>query len=71
MSVICTHKKELAEAVYWLVTAYGGRVNVYKEEKVSPGRFGPRMGRSLVCCEAVFEAFLRMTIKMYLQILEK
>ncbi|MGD2251187.1 MAG: hypothetical protein PVF58_22540 [Candidatus Methanofastidiosia archaeon] len=36
MSVICTHKRELAEAVYWLVTAYGGRVNMYKGKEVSP-----------------------------------
>jgi len=25
-----TEEKELAEAVYWLVTAYGGRVNIYE-----------------------------------------
>jgi hypothetical protein len=37
MSVICTHKRELAEAVYWLVTAYGGRVNMYQGKEVSLG----------------------------------
>ncbi|KYK34341.1 MAG: hypothetical protein AYK18_14295 [Theionarchaea archaeon DG-70] len=36
MSVICTEEKELAEAVYWLVTAYGRRVNMYEGEEVYP-----------------------------------
>jgi hypothetical protein len=36
MSVICTEEKEVAEAVYWLVTAYGGRVNMYQGKEVSP-----------------------------------
>jgi len=36
MSVICTEEKELAEAVYWLVTAYGGKVNMYKGKEIHP-----------------------------------
>jgi hypothetical protein len=36
MSVICTEEKELAEAVYWLVSTYGGRVNMYEGKEVSP-----------------------------------
>ena len=35
-SVIYTEEKESAEAVYWLVTAYGGRVNMYKGKEVYP-----------------------------------
>ena len=35
-SVICTEEKELAEAVYWLVIAFGGRVNIYKGKEVYP-----------------------------------
>ena len=36
MSVIYTEEKESAEAVYWLVTAYDGRVNMYKGKEVHP-----------------------------------
>jgi hypothetical protein len=33
-SVFRTEEKELAEAVYWLVVAHGGAVNMYKGEQV-------------------------------------
>jgi hypothetical protein len=33
-SVFRIEEKELAEAVYWLVIAYGGIVNMYKGEEV-------------------------------------
>jgi hypothetical protein len=33
-SVLRTGEKELAEAVYWLVVAHGGTVNMYKGEQV-------------------------------------
>jgi len=37
MSVIYTEEREVAaEAVYWLVTAYGGRVNMYKGKEICP-----------------------------------
>jgi hypothetical protein len=34
-SVFRTEEKELAEALYWLVIAHGGTVNMYKGEEVS------------------------------------
>jgi hypothetical protein len=33
-SVFRTEEKELAEALYWLVTAHGGTVNMYKGEQI-------------------------------------
>ena len=36
LSVLRTHEKEMAEAVYFLVIAYGGNVHMYKAEEVVP-----------------------------------
>lgn len=36
LSVLRTHEKEVAEAVYFLVMAYGGNVHMYKAEEIVP-----------------------------------